>query len=149
MKSKSLFCLLFLGLFFNSTYGQLKISWKDVIDIYAKEVIFSEKNPAKAIKGQGKSLKDIEGKKISITGYFLDLDPDGKWFMISKNPFATCFFCGGAGPETVIELIRFENKDKKFKTDDIVTATGTIKMITENEVDVSFILQDVTVKTLN
>lgn len=149
MKSKSLFCLLFLGLFFNSTYGQLKISWKDVIDIYAKEVIFSEKNPAKAIKGQGKSLKDIEGKKISITGYFLDLDPDGKWFMISKNPFATCFFCGGAGPETVIELIRYENKDKKFKTDDIVTATGTIKMITENEVDVSFILQDVTVKTLN
>ena len=149
MKSKSLFCLLFLGLFFNSTYGQLKIGWKDVIDIYAKEVIFSEKNPAKAIKGQGKSLKDIEGKKISITGYFLDLDPDGKWFMISKNPFATCFFCGGAGPETVIELIRFENKDKKFKTDDIVTATGTIKMITENEVDVSFILQDVTVKTLN
>lgn len=148
MKSKSLFCLLFLGLFFNSTYGQLKISWKDVIDIYAKEVIFSEKNPAKAIKGQGKSLKDIEAKKISITGYFLDLDPDGKWFMISKNPFATCFFCGGAGPETVIELIRFENKDKKFKTDDIVTATGTIKMITENEVDVSFILQDVTVKTL-
>ena len=149
MKSKSLFCLLFLSLFFNSTYGQLKISWKDVIDIYAKEVIFSEKNPAKAIKGQGKSLKDIEGKKISITGYFLDLDPDGKWFMISKNPFATCFFCGGAGPETVIELIRFENKGKKFKTDDIVTATGTIKMITENEVDVSFILQDVTVKTLN
>jgi|UniRef100_UPI004047D6B5 hypothetical protein len=148
MKSKSLFCLIFLGLFFNSTYSQLKIGWKDVIDIYAKEVIFSEKNPAKAIKGQGKSLKDIEGKKISITGYFLDLDPDGKWFMISKNPFATCFFCGGAGPETVIELIRFENKDKKFKTDDIVTATGTIKMITENEVDVSFILQDVTVKTL-
>ncbi|GGG92049.1 hypothetical protein GCM10011416_06090 [Polaribacter pacificus] len=149
MKIKTILAFLLISFVINNSYGQIKTSWKDIIDIYAKEVIFSEKNPAKAIKGQGKSLKDIEGKKISITGYFLDLDPDGEWFMISKNPFATCFFCGGAGPETVLELMKFKNDKQKFKTDDIVTATGTIKLITENEVDVSFILLNPTVKHLN
>jgi len=145
--------LFFISLFFlsvsNSAFSQLTLTWKDVIDVYAKEVRFSEKNPAKAIKGHGKSLKDIEGKVITITGYFLDLDPDGEWFMVSKNPFATCFFCGGAGPETVLELLRFKNVEKKFKTDDIVEVTGTIKMIAENEEDVGFVLYNATVKHLN
>lgn len=148
MKIKSTLLLLLFTLLSNATFSQLKLTWKDVMDVYAKEVRFSEKNPTKAIKGQGKSLKDIEGKKITITGYFLDLDPDGEWFMVSKNPFATCFFCGGAGPETVIELLGYKNKKKKFKTDDIVEVTGTLNMVTENEDDVSFVLEKCTVKYL-
>ena len=149
MKIKSFFIFIFFITLTNSAYSQLKLTWKDVIDVYAKEVIFSEKNPAKAIKGQGKSLKDIEGKVISITGYFLDLDPDGEWFMVSKNPFATCFFCGGAGPETVIELLKFKNVKKKYKTDDIVKVTGTLKMVAENEEDVGFVLYNASVSYLN
>ncbi|MDG1528786.1 MAG: hypothetical protein P8I51_04005 [Polaribacter sp.] len=149
MKINSFFLVLFFITASNSAYSQLKLSWKDVIDVYAKEVTFSEKNPAIAIKGQGKSLKDIEGKVITITGYFLDLDPDGEWFMVSKNPFATCFFCGGAGPETVIELLKYKNVKKKFKTDDIVEVTGTLRMIAENEDDVGFVLDNASVKHLN
>lgn len=149
MKINSFCLVLFFITASNSAYSQLKLSWKDVIDVYAKEVTFSEKNPAIAIKGQGKSLKDIEGKVITITGYFLDLDPDGEWFMVSKNPFATCFFCGGAGPETVIELLKYKNVKKKFKTDDIVEVTGTLRMIAENEDDVGFVLDNASVKHLN
>ena len=149
MKIKSLFLFLLFITVSNNGYSQLKLTWKDVIDVYAKEVSFSEKNPALAIKGQGKSLKDIEGKVITITGYFLDLDPDGEWFMVSKNPFATCFFCGGAGPETVMELMKFKNVKKKFKTDDIVEVTGTLKMIVENEDDVGFVLYNTKVKHIN
>jgi hypothetical protein len=149
MKIKTLFLFIFFISIANNASSQLKLTWKDVIDVYAKEVAFSEKNPAKAIKGHGKSLKEIEGKTITITGYFLDLDPDGEWFMVSKNPFATCFFCGGAGPETVIELLKFKNIKKKYKTDDIVEVTGTLKMIAENEEDVGFVLFNATVKHLN
>jgi hypothetical protein len=149
MKIKTIFLFIFFISISNNASSQLKLTWKDIIDVYAKEVAFSEKNPAIAIKGQGKSLKEIEGKIITITGYFLDLDPDGEWFMVSKNPFATCFFCGGAGPETVIELLKFKNIKKKFKTDDIVKVTGTLKMIAENEDDVSFVLFNATVKHLN
>lgn len=149
MKIKSILFLFLFTLLSVNAFSQKTIAWKDVMDIYAKEVRFSEKNPTLAIKGQGMSLKDIEGKKITITGYFLDLDPDGEWFMVSKNPFATCFFCGGAGPETVIELLKFKNVKKKFKTDDIVTVTGTIKMIAENEDDVGFVIHNAIVKHLN
>ena len=149
MKIKTVFLFIFFISISNNASSQIKLTWKDIIDVYAKEVTFSEKNPAIAIKGQGISLKKIEGKVITITGYFLDLDPDGEWFMVSKNPFATCFFCGGAGPETVIELLKYKNIKKKFKTDDIVEVTGTLKMIVENEDDVGFVLFDASVKHLN
>ena len=149
MKIKTVFLFIFFISISNNASSQIKLTWKDIIDVYAKEVTFSEKNPAIAIKGQGISLKKIEGKVITITGYFLDLDPDGEWFMVSKNPFATCFFCGGAGPETVIELLKYKNIKKKFKTDDIVEVTGTLKMIAENEDDVGFVLFDASVKHLN
>lgn len=148
MKIKSFFLVIFLIMASNSAYSQLKLSWKDIIDVYAKEVSFSEKNPALAIKGQGKSLKDIEEKVITITGYFLDLDPEGEWFMVSKNPFATCFFCGKSGPETILELIDYKNL-KKYKSDDLVEVTGFFNIVYDPEDRMSFVLEKASIKRIN
>ena len=41
------------------------------------------------------------------------------------------------------------NVKKKFKTDDIVEVTGTLRMIAENEDDVGFVLDNASVKNLN
>jgi len=118
------------------------------VDVYAKEFRLTEKNPTSIINTQTMSLEDIENKKVTITGYFLDLDPDGKWFMLSKNPFASCFFCGKSGPETVLELIGFKNVKKKFKSDEMVEVTGIFNPIYDLEDKVSFVLEKATVKKL-
>lgn len=51
-------------------------------------------------------LKEADGKKITLKGYLIPLSElDGKQqYMLSSLPFNSCYFCGGAGPETVVEL---------------------------------------------
>jgi hypothetical protein len=51
-------------------------------------------------------LKAFNNKKISLKGYIIPLEElsgQGR-FMLSSLPFNLCFFCGAAGPETVIEV---------------------------------------------
>ena len=149
MKIKSiLFLFLFISLS-NNVFSQKKITWKNVLEIYAKEFRLTEKNPTSTINKKAMSLEDVANKKVTIVGYFLDLDPDGKWFMLSKNPFATCFFCGKAGPETVLELLGYKNVKKKFKSDDMVEVTGIFNSIYDFEDKISFVLENVSIKHLN
>jgi hypothetical protein len=61
-------------------------------------------------------LRSFNGKRITLKGYLIPLGESGdkKRFMFSSLPFNVCFFCGAAGPETVIELDTKENL--KFST---------------------------------
>ncbi len=54
----------------------------------------------------GKKPKDLEGEEITIKGYIVPLEGFGahKEFILSSLPYNMCFFCGGAGPETVMEV---------------------------------------------
>ncbi|MBL0743315.1 hypothetical protein [Chryseolinea lacunae] len=64
-----------------------------------------------------KHLKTFQGKKIKIKGYVIPLAEvgDQSRFMLSALPFNLCYFCGAAGPETVMEIdssekIKFTSK---------------------------------------
>lgn len=70
-------------------------------------------------------LKSFQGKQVSIKGYIIPLDEVGSSgrFMLSSLPFNLCYFCGAAGPETVVEV---DTPEKiKFSTRPI-TLQGTI-----------------------
>lgn len=149
MKIKSvLFIFLFISLT-NSVFSQKKITWKDVVEIYAKEFRLKEKNPTSILNTKTMSLKDVENKKVKIRGYFLDIDPDGNWYVLSKNPFATCFFCGKSGPETILELISYKNVKKKFKSDDLVEVTGFFNIVYDPEDKMSFVIEKASIKHIN
>ncbi|MDG1041094.1 MAG: hypothetical protein P8H13_02095 [Polaribacter sp.] len=149
MKIKSIGLLLLFVLISKNTFGQQEITWQNVVEIYAKEFRLTEKNPTSVLNANTLSLKDVANKKITIKGYFLDLDPNGEWYILSKNPFATCFFCGKAGPETVLELLGFKNEKKKFKSDDLVEVTGVFNTIYTPEGKVSFVLEQASLKLIN
>jgi hypothetical protein len=53
-----------------------------------------------------KYLKSFHGKKIRLKGYIIPLAETGsnEKFMLSSLPFNVCYFCGAAGPETVVEV---------------------------------------------
>lgn len=64
-----------------------------------------------------KNLKSYNGKKIRLKGFVIPVNEVGDQdkFMLSSLPFNVCYFCGAAGPETVIEVesqdgIRFNSK---------------------------------------
>jgi hypothetical protein len=52
----------------------------------------------------GEDIKALEGKTIKIKGYIIPVDTEGDYQVLSAFPYANCFFCGGAGPETVMEI---------------------------------------------
>jgi len=84
------------------------------------------------------AVKSLEGKQITITGYFLNIDPRGELFILSKGPMSSCFFCGVGGPETAMEL-QFKSK-KTFKTDTILTVTGILKLNADDIEHFNYIL---------
>lgn len=53
-----------------------------------------------------KELKALEGKIIQLKGYIIPTDgfKSHTEFVFSAFPYASCFFCGKAGPETVVEI---------------------------------------------
>lgn len=76
-------------------------------------------------------LKTYQGKKVTIKGYVIPLDEvggEGK-FMLSSLPFNLCYFCGAAGPETVVEV---ETTEKVKFSSRQITMEGTIVL---NETD--------------
>ncbi|MEP7196818.1 MAG: hypothetical protein ABI851_09870 [Saprospiraceae bacterium] len=51
-------------------------------------------------------VKKLEGKTIQLKGYIIPTDgyKSHKEFIFSAFPYSSCFFCGQAGPETVVEI---------------------------------------------
>ena len=55
-------------------------------------------------------IKEMAGKEINIKGYIIPVDgyKSHTEFIFSAFPYNMCFFCGGAGPETVMEVSSVE-----------------------------------------
>jgi hypothetical protein len=70
------------------------------------------------------TLKAKNKKAITMSGFIIPID--NKNYALSKNVFASCFFCGQAGPETIMG-IKFKNPGIKLKTDQYVTLQGTFR----------------------
>lgn len=54
----------------------------------------------------GDDVKALEGKEITLKGYIIPVEgfKSHNSFIFSAFPYNMCFFCGGAGPETVMEV---------------------------------------------
>lgn len=79
-------------------------------------------------------IRFMEGKEIVLQGYYLPYAlADESAIIISRYPFSSCFFCGGAGPESVAQVV-FNSKPPKFKADQVITVRGTLWL---NETDVN------------
>ncbi len=73
-------------------------------------------------------VEQYEGEEVTLAGYLIPIDLEAKQYALSKNPFSSCFFCGNAGPETVVEL-RFEKSPARFATDEFVLIKGKLKLV--------------------
>ncbi|QDO94452.1 hypothetical protein FNB79_10920 [Formosa sediminum] len=92
-------------------------------------------------------VKALEGKQISVTGFFLNIAPEDNVYILSKGPMSSCFFCGEGESNTIIEL---QFKDKPyFKTDALVTVTGTLKLNSDDVEHFIFILNDCKAQHIN
>lgn len=140
--NKSVIALLLVLLCGTTLYGQERLTWTDLADVEFKPKYFEEYDAHFLMPTFGESIKKRSGKKIAIKGYFLDISGSGKVFLLSKNPMATCFFCGAAGPETIIE-VAFKEKPT-FRTDQVITVEGILQLNDSNAERCNYILDQAT-----
>jgi len=89
-------------------------------------------------------LKALEGKEITMEGFYVPFSPEGEsYIIISKYPMSQCFFCGGAGPESIAE-VNFAKTPSKFQVDDLITIKGKLRLNTDNMDHVNFIIDQAT-----
>lgn len=117
------------------------ISWKQLSD-----VIFDRKWDEKLqmpmlYPSFSRNIKALNGKNIVISGYVIPLDVKDGMYVLSANPNNSCFFCGGAGPETIMAL-KFKSGKPSFQTDDFVKLKGRLRLNEKNIYELYYNLDD-------
>ena len=72
-------------------------------------------------------VKKLNGKEITVKGYIIPVEgyKSHTEFIFSAFPYSMCFFCGGAGPETVMEV---EAKEAIKYSAESITIKGTLSL---------------------
>ncbi|MFM7769146.1 MAG: DUF3299 domain-containing protein [Bacteroidota bacterium] len=120
--------------------GPIEINWKILADVTYKDMYVKELDAYYWKPTFGASVKALSGKEVFITGYVIPVDYDAGFFVVSKYPYANCFFCGGGGPESVVDL-QFSGKHRNYKTDERLTFKGKLVLNADDIYKMNYILQ--------
>lgn len=120
------------------------ITWKTLADVKYRKELNEEYELYFMYPTFGPKVRSLDGKRISIKGYMIPVDEYGRRYVISAKPMAQCFFCGGAGPESLIEL-QLKKNGLRFKTDEIRTVTGILTLNARDVDHLNYILKGVEV----
>jgi hypothetical protein len=117
-----------------------KITWEVLKDVTFKKKWYEKESIFMLFPTFGPNLKKIENKTVLIKGYMVPVDPESNQYVLSAYPYSMCFFCGGAGPESVMGLKL--KKNRKFKTDEIHVFKGTLELNATDIFELTYILTD-------
>lgn len=131
--------------FINSTQSEdyIRIKWSDLAYIDFEERYNDLFQQYMSYPTFHEKVQALDGKKIIISGYLIPLNetPNQSITVLSANPYNSCFFCGGAGPETVMG-VNHKEKMKDVHMDKRVTLKGTFKLNANDLNDLYYILND-------
>ncbi|MCU0420237.1 MAG: DUF3299 domain-containing protein [Cyclobacteriaceae bacterium] len=115
--------------------------WDTLARVPFHSKFFKEHNEYFLVPTFHSGIRAREGKEITLKGHFMPFDLPDKSIILSKYPYAACFFCGGAGPESVAEVV-FASKPPRFKADQIITVKGKLKLNDNDVSHLNFILTE-------
>ena len=125
--------LIILLLFFSLPgISQKKITWDSLKDVRFTDEYSKEVDAYFYYPHFGPSVKALAGKEIIIEGYMLVINRKIEAFVLSRNPYAQCFFCGSGGPESIIEL-NLKPGYPHFNMDQVVTIKGRL-VLNQNDI---------------
>tara|TARA_R110002050_G_scaffold162357_3_gene292246 strand:+ start:4899 stop:5345 length:447 start_codon:yes stop_codon:yes gene_type:complete len=117
------------------------IDWKILAKVDFVDKYFPDFEAWYLIPKFHEEVKVLDQKPIIIKGYIIPMDVEGGEYALSAYPFSACFFCGGAGPESVIKL-ELAEKTERFQTDDIITFSGTLELNDSDVDNFNYILKN-------
>lgn len=135
--------ILFIPVFFCLAVhadAQSLLSWDQLTDVKFSKKFSPDLGIELTEATFGPTLQALDGKEIILRGYMIPLDPLGTQYVLSRNPMASCFFCGGSGPETVAELRLHPRSIRRYATDEVMTFKGTFQLHASNSNSLHYVL---------
>lgn len=132
--------LLFFFLKSTTALAQDYINWSYLADVkfdvqYSEELGYNLHHAT-----FGKMITPYDGKEVIISGHMIPLDPMGISYVLSQNPNSSCFFCGGAGPETVLELEMKPSAIRRYEVDEVKAFKGILQLHKVDDKRLTYVL---------
>jgi hypothetical protein len=118
--------------------------WK-VLSKVQKKTTFTEDGEILTTPVFSKVIENLEGKEIILKGYVIPADLTGGVMSLSAFPYSSCFFCGGAGPESVVEIKAAT--PIIYRLDKFIVLQGKLKLNRADPLRLMYILEDATYYT--
>lgn len=124
--------------------GAIVIDWKMLADVTFEDAYNEEVKAYVPYPTFGRTLRAIEGRMVQIEGYIIPLEETGDEtiLVLSAQPYSNCFFCGGAGAESVMDIKLKKGERQKFTTDDRVVFRGKLRLNDSDLYYLNYILEE-------
>jgi len=141
MKGKVILLTTFFIMFMSHFFSQNIITWELLKDVEFDEIWSEEFQAYYMVPKFSKSVKEMDGKEVQIRGFIIPVDIVQDYYVLSANPYSSCFFCGQAGPESVME-IQMIKKYEGLRMDQVITFQGTLKLNIDDIYQLNYILEE-------
>lgn len=86
-------------------------------------------------------IKALNGKVVTVKGFIIPVEgyKGHKEFILSAFPYSMCFFCGGAGPESVMEVSAIEPIEYSAES---IVISGTLMLNNDDVNKLMYSLED-------
>lgn len=130
---------------FEKKDGCIVLNWKILEKTKFVEKRIDSLNSFVAIPTFPLSMRQIEGQQVMMKGYVIPVEETGdeQVLVLSANPYSACFFCGQAGPASIMD-IKLKNPKAigRFKQDAQVTFKGRLRLNDSNFYFFNYIMED-------
>ncbi len=127
-------CLFFLT---SNLVAQMptELTWKQLMNITFEEDEEDEMTPIFSAEMQSYNFQTV-----MVEGFMIPVDVDGDHYVLSAFPYSSCFFCGNAGPESIVEL-KLTRKRQRFQMDDARKFKGML-VLSQTPNGLIYVLED-------
>lgn len=140
MRISLLFVVLLIGAAMVRAQPMLK--WETLADVRFAEKYSNSMGMPYYQAQFGERVSALAGREVMVYGYLIPLDALGEAYVLSKNPFAACFFCGASGPETIVELRIKAEYVRRYATDERRAFKGRLQLNASSLEQFNYVLLD-------
>jgi hypothetical protein len=141
MRNKIILATTIFLFFIGNIFSQNIITWELLKNVEFDEIWSEEFQAYYMVPKFSESVKEMDGKEVQIRGFIIPVDIVQDYYVLSANPYSSCFFCGQAGPESVME-IQMIKKYEGLRMDQVITYRGTLKLNVDDIYQLNYILED-------
>ena len=141
---KRIFLLIAIAFVCCTVRAQQDIDWQLLSDIQWIPTYVAEFDDYYNMPKFSKKVKSLDNKEVTIRGFYVPVDAAGTMFALSAYPSNMCFFCNGAGLESVIEVTpkKGDSSMKHIATDKYIQLKGRLKLNQKEADHLMYILEE-------